>query len=328
MSLRSILILLLVTLLLPRLASAWNDTGHMTIALIAYRQLDDAQRQKIGQILKSHPHYDLYLASDRPDGVSEEEWAFLRAANWPDFVRPSRPRSAEGPKDKQITRYHHSDWHYIDLPVVPPAERKTIDTTKLPPPREPNVLTEIEANEKLLTAADTKPEDRAVALSWVEHLIGDVHQPLHSVSEYSNAFPGGDRGGNAQAVRADGAVINIHAFWDEALGTTDSFFEIDFLARDITTDPALAPSNLAELELDKKPADWARESRDAAMGMVYLNGRLRSVRSEAYNAREVVDEQVPALPASYTPNAHALAKRRVALAGYRLAAALKELLAK
>lgn len=328
MNFRHLLLFLVIPLLLPRLASAWNDTAHMTIALIAYRQLDDAQRQKVAQILKAHPHYDLYLSSNRPDGVSEEEWAFMRAANWPDFVRPNRPHSPEGPKDRQITRYHHSDWHYIDFPVVPPAERKTIDLTKLPPPREPNVLTAIADNEKLLSAPDTKPEDRAVALAWVEHLIGDVHQPLHAVSEFSNAFPGGDRGGNAQAIRADGAVMNLHAFWDDALGTSDSFYAIDFLCRQITEDPTLGRERLAELELDKKPPDWARESRDAAMAIVYLNGRLRSARYDAYTAREVVDEQVPALPPSYLSNAYMLAKRRAALAGYRLASVLKEVLPK
>ena len=68
--------------------AAWNDTGHMTVAEIAYRQLDDAQKQKVADILKQHPHYQLLLHAHVPEGVDADEWAFLKAATWPDFVRP------------------------------------------------------------------------------------------------------------------------------------------------------------------------------------------------------------------------------------------------
>ena len=74
----------------PNAALAWNETGHMTVALIAYRQLSDSQKQKVAEILKAHPHYKLRLNADLPDGVNADEWAFLRAATWPDRNRPPR----------------------------------------------------------------------------------------------------------------------------------------------------------------------------------------------------------------------------------------------
>src|SRR5690349_9220075 len=91
-------------------ARAWNYTGHMTVALIAYRQLDQAQQAQIGKILKSHPHYKRFLLGDRPADVSEGEWAFLRAAIWPDWVRPAAPGTGDRFKGPEITRYHNGGW--------------------------------------------------------------------------------------------------------------------------------------------------------------------------------------------------------------------------
>ena len=317
---------LVLPLLFPHFAAAWNDTGHMTIALIAYRQLDQSQRQQVAQILKAHPHYQIYLSANRPDGVSEDEWAFVRAAAWPDFVRPSRPGASTNPelfKGPEITRYHQGPWHYMDIPFVPPGDRKAINPTTLPAENGPNILTAIEQNEKGLAAKGGKPEDRAVALAWVEHLIGDIHQPLHATMEISTAFPAGDKGGNAQAVMANGMVINLHAYWDDALGTSDGYAAIDFLASEITDDPALAPGKLTEFQQHKQPKEWAEESYRYATALVYLNGRLRSARYDAYAAREITPDQVPPLPPSYAGNARDLSKRRAATAGYRLAAEIK-----
>ncbi|HTL29952.1 MAG TPA: S1/P1 nuclease, partial [Tepidisphaeraceae bacterium] len=89
MRLPSTLAVLFLVLIFPQLSLAWNETGHMTVALIAYRQLSDAQKQKIATVLRAHPHYKLYLAAKVPPGVSEDEWAFMRSATWPDFIRPA-----------------------------------------------------------------------------------------------------------------------------------------------------------------------------------------------------------------------------------------------
>ena len=72
--------ILLATILFPTISFAWNDTGHMTVALIAYRQLSDHQKQQIADLLKQHPHYALYLSAQAPQGVNVDEWAFIRAA--------------------------------------------------------------------------------------------------------------------------------------------------------------------------------------------------------------------------------------------------------
>jgi len=68
-------------------AFAWNDKGHMVVARLAWRQLTDKQRDQVIAILKKHPHYEEFLAAKKPDGFSEDEWVFMRAATWADWVR-------------------------------------------------------------------------------------------------------------------------------------------------------------------------------------------------------------------------------------------------
>ena len=312
------------TLLLPSRLLAWNDTGHMTIALIAYRQLNDAQRQKVADILRQHPHYKLFLTANVPEHVNADEWAFMRASTWPDFVRPSRAGTpGELFKGPEITHFHQGPWHYITINWAPPSERDKIDATTLPARQEPNILTALDGAMKQLKSPDTKPDDRAVALAWLEHLCGDVQQPLHACSMVSFQYPNGDKGGNDEAVRAGGNVMRLHAVWDDALGNSDSYVALDFLANLITEDPRLSPQKLTELQADRTFDSWAEESYQYAIAFAYLNGRLRTAPMAAYDRKELTYEQVPNLPPSYMENAHALAQRRVALGGYRLAEQIK-----
>lgn len=51
---------------------------------------------------------------------------------------------------------------------------------------------------------------------YLIHLVGDIHQPLHSVAMFSNEFPEGDQGGNKITVKApNGTSYNFHSFWDQ-----------------------------------------------------------------------------------------------------------------
>lgn len=328
MRLRSVMIVMVVVLsAFTNATRAWNDTGHMTVALIAYRQLDDATKAKVGALLKAHPHYTLYLSAYKPEGVAEDEWAFLRGAAWSDFIRPARPGSdAELYKGPEVTKFHQPYWHYITIPWVPPFERSKVNATTLPSRTEPNALTAMEAQSKVLADAGAKIEDRAVALTWLEHLIGDIHQPLHAANCWSSQYPQGDKGGNEMAVRTNGEAVRLHSYWDAALGTSDAYDAVAFLADEITSDPQLARDKLPELAKDTTFNSWIEESHRWAIALAYLNGRLKTVPWAALDAKQITVNEVPALPASYAGNARDLSKRRVALAGYRLADRISQLL--
>ncbi len=101
-------------LALPTRAPAWHKDGHMAVARIAWQQLDQKQKDWATRILKAHAHdgldhYQLFLTAGRPTRPGEEipvdEWAFARAAAWPDWVRdPRRETPAHTPEQSDAIR--------------------------------------------------------------------------------------------------------------------------------------------------------------------------------------------------------------------------------
>jgi hypothetical protein len=64
-------------------------------------------------------------------------------------------------------------------------------------------------NSKGLTA------ERALFARYLIHMVGDIHQPLHSVALFNHTFPKGDAGGNLLKIKLlNGSVENFHSFWD------------------------------------------------------------------------------------------------------------------
>lgn len=46
-------------------------------------------------------------------------------------------------------------------------------------------------------------------------MVGDIHQPLHSVALYNHTYPKGDAGGNLlKLVLLNKTIANFHSFWD------------------------------------------------------------------------------------------------------------------
>ena len=72
-----------------------------------------------------------------------------------------------------------------------------------------------EASKVLKNNIDKNTAERALYARYVVHLVGDIHQPLHSVVLYNATYPKGDIGGNAEKVIiVNGSTSNFHSFWD------------------------------------------------------------------------------------------------------------------
>jgi hypothetical protein len=292
------------------MAHAWNGTGHMTIAKIAYDHLKPAVRVRVNNLLLQQRDYGLWM-SEMPAGDTDKAlFAFEKAATWPDDIR--------GTPDSRPT------WHYVDIPIIAPDD--TPDPAALTVPT-PNAITQITAETALLTTPGVSESDRATALCWVEHLIGDIHQPLHASTYFSPMFPHGDKGGNAENLE-EGAVANdpveeeanphkLHAVWDDMLGNSHDPAVITKLAQGLET-PAYAPKTFPQLTRDTTPASWAQESNALARKYVYLNGTLPITESQG----DFGEEALATLPPGYLTQAHAVADRQIALAGLRLANSL------
>jgi hypothetical protein len=312
-----------------RPASAFNELGHCVIAKVAYDSLTDSQRDTVHNILKSHPHYAEYLAANLPVDVSPREWSFFRAATWSDWVRSNH-----------TTDYHKSEWHYINYPY----RLGQPDTSALPPPlpqdrhileRIPRAISTIKngaTNDLDLSNGLTIEQRRAVALCWLFHLIGDLHQPLHVVALIDDArFPAsshGDRGGNELAVVANGSrPLRLHSYWDGVLGRDASYSNVAAIVKSFTTDPPLSTNELAERRAVHDIQSWALESYQLAAQHVYLDGQLPIAPwKPTYNDPAApAAPEVPILKASVKANDRKISRQRLLLAGHRLADQLKQL---
>lgn len=310
----------LVTLAVrAELCLAWNSTGHEVVAQIAYDQLSDAAKAKIIAVLKNHPRLKQDLLLDAGNGEDPDLAMFLRAATWPDMVRyPTNPL--------QHTE-HHGKWHYVDYPfnldgVVGPQPVEDWDGTSDPA----NLLQAMQKMLSQLKDPQTTPDRQAIDLCWVEHLVGDVHQPLHAVSLYSKEYPTGDQGGNLDVVANPGDIIvgtpsiNLHSMWDDLEGLSLKPENIRAIADRIEKEEPADSVKDHLLPGDVKA--WAMESFELAKSVTYLNGTLPHITRDQATAG---DTPVPALPADYEKNAKAIADQRIGLAGYRLAAMLEEI---
>ncbi len=319
--------------LLPQApAFAWSYVGHLTVDKLAYDQLDDALKLRIAALLKAHPHYKTFLSIDRPEGVAEPEWAFLRAGYWPDWVRNMHPGVTPEP-----TAFNRPHDHYIDFPFIKSADKELFDEAKLQPDvTKDNIVAALERHAKVLSS-DAKDEEKAVSLCWLLHLIGDIHQPLHGTALFSRDYKNGDQGGNLIALAIDNKAYRLHWYWDSILDedaaadvTADQAKVYDHIKKvaEKLHDAAYKREKYADQLKSAKFIDWAKESFELAKTVVYCDGELKSDLAPKYPQPLKDAKDLPKAPEDYSKKAAEIGRRRVALAGYRLADRLKELLAK
>jgi hypothetical protein len=312
----------LTLLVLPASALGWNGRGHMTVAYIAYNRLSTSPsnnvRKRVDDLLKLNPYYGRWTqgvpAADR--GLV----AFMQASVWPDDIKQDTDyvgavecgglphRNGFDDKDR------HRDWHYLDIPF-------SLDGTALRQQCSPNALTVISAFRDRLSATSAPgvpdlDEEKAYDLTWLVHLVGDIHQPLHATQRFSAGDTNGDGGGNDYKISGftpDGAnfrVRELHGYWDNVLGVRQGTQSIRALANEATgrykPQPGETATDNAAVEA------WLNES--------FIIGR--------YYAHEIDRDKVgsadPAISAPYNFYAQHIARHRVAQAGYRLANLLNQ----
>ena len=160
-------LVLLTLAVLPLPANAWNIPGHMLSAAVAYQILQQENPSTIEKVkvLDKHPWYaNQWQARLQDVPVAAHVLVlFMQAARWPDDIRI---------RDKQ---YHRGPWHYINWPFKPDGQPASVQTRE---PEPVNILTAMAENEKVVRT-ETDSERKAIALAWLFHLVGDIHQPLH-----------------------------------------------------------------------------------------------------------------------------------------------------
>ena len=255
----------------PSPALAWGKTGHRVVAALADAQLSGLARAHIKEILGSAESLD-------------------EAANWPDEMR-SAPT--------QFWQKTATPWHYVTLNGV------LYDHA----PSEGDALEALQRYSATLRDRNASLADKQLALRFIVHLVGDLHQPLH-VGKCC------DKGGNEVKVKWFGRDLNLHSVWDSALVDEEqlSFTEMTAkLQRHTSNDDVIA-------WWDINPRDWISES-----------AQIRETVYPATPPRKAKGKKgEPALPElsySYVYKFTPVMEQRLKQAGVRLAAYLNAIYA-
>jgi hypothetical protein len=296
-------------------ARAWNETGHMVVAYIAYKHLSPQARQAVDRLLTMNPDIEAWKATLPPnwDDNAKRLAAFMYASTWADVIKSKDGYISDGehngnrpPTGPEASRnigyadkYRHQYWHFIDMPL-------SADGTATMAPPEPNAMTQLAI---LIDALKNPPSDeiRSYDLVWVAHIVGDLHQPLHTVSRFSKAHPAGDDGGNAVSLCHAPCRLNLHWFWDSALG---GFGLQEALAVGEQLDAMEPPAGGDVTDVKH----WINEGVEAAKQAVYAD----PISAESPTASVSLPNR------EYRMRARRLAEDRAILAGRRLARLLND----
>jgi hypothetical protein len=301
-------LVLLTLAVLPLPARAWNIPGHMLTGIIAYQILQQEKPQtieKVKAVLQKHPSYtNQWQARLQDVSAGDRDMVlFMQAARWGDDIRSN---------DKQ---QHRALWHYINWPFKPDGQPPTVQTRE---PDAVNILTAMAENQRIM-ASENDADRKAIALAWLFHLVGDIHQPLHTAQLFTVEYPQGDRGGNEICVRVtqSGQPMDLHRFWDGVITSSSNLTRLRNEATALRNRQEFQRSQLNELASTDFES-WAKESFEIAVKIAYRNGGRIGI-PKGGNMDCTMVAAAPVLPVGYVAIARRIADRRMILSGYRLA---------
>jgi hypothetical protein len=258
---------------------AWGGQGHRLVGLIAAERLTPIAKQRVAWLLDGRTLADV--------------------SSWADSITGEQVQT--------------SYWHYLNIPPEAAGYDRDRDCPKQPGAAAGSrndrwrdcIVDRIAYWEERLGNPKLDRADRAIALKFVVHFIGDLHQPFHAL--------GVGRGGNDIRVRVFGqsdcgddpakpSPCNLHSVWDSRLIARHNLDDRAYLA---SLKKVIAARNLASQPAGR-PAQWAEQSFRLAKDALVTND---TNIDEGYYRRHitVIDE-------------------RLALAGVRLAAELNGIL--
>jgi len=289
-----------LVLLTPTPSFAWHNQGHMMVAEVAWQHMGSGARCRAIWLLNSDKEYVRGLQNQT--AIAWRKALFVNAATWPDRIKAN----TSGFHDDSVKssnaalnvgygdKLRHKYWHFADFEVP---------NTGLHPVPTVNALERIKLFTVALSDPTTPKPLKAYDLAWLLHLVGDVHQPLHTADQYGSVFSrGNDAGGNGIPVDYPG-YEELHGFWDGAPGDAGngSVLKVAIQAADLLPAPPAADASISDVDT------WGQESYDLAVHQVYVPPVMLQSAATVTPTPE------------YVANAQAISRVRVALAGMRLA---------
>lgn len=246
------IVLFFCGLIFLNLAYAWNYSGHMVVAKIAYHHLSPQAKAEADRLTHL---FDKQYPQTR---------GFVASSIWADLIR-----------SHDIAVY--DEWHYINQPIFSSAEFALNENFAQPK----NVVWAISQSLRVLNSKRATDFEKAMFLRLLIHFVGDIHQPLHCTSFYSKSFPQGDKGGTLYPVISPHGN-NLHVVWDRGLGYFKRYTGKDRIARMAKAIEKKYPmENFRQQMKIDKPAQWANECYQLSKKRAYTIPE-KSVLSEQY----------------------------------------------
>lgn len=309
-----VLLFLGIAAFLVSSVAAWDDTGHKLTTYIAWEQMSPQAREKAVKILLSAPedsHLSVFYVQDSRSAAAKQRELFMIASTWADIVRDRNFKTRNA-------KYHRGNWHYLDT-----FWRETNGKAELVPELQSdkeNAIERLYAFDKVLRDASASDADKAIALAWILHIGGDIHQPLHDSARVTQYDPKGDQGGNRFMLSPKDATgddrVSLHWYWDSIVGRniprTGDACDSDYL-------PAIAQQMTKKYPFAKmqnrlrtgKFDEWQQEGFQIASTKLYpASLKFGEMPSE-----------------SYKKQAFEIAQEQIVLAGYRLGDMLNQIFA-
>ena len=249
------LIFIALSLTLSFQAYSWGQTGHRVTAQIAEDHLNRKATRMVKKLLGNVDMAEASTYSDEHRSNPSEFWK--KTAN---------------------------PWHYVNV-----HEGKVYE--KAPP--EGDAVTALEMFSKQLKSKESSIEEKQLALKFIIHIIGDLHQPFHSGTDI-------DRGGNWVKVTFFGEESNIHRVWDEHLIDNK---KLSYTEWSLWLNRKISRQNVKDWK-QTDPRVWIAESQKLRLGLYPKKPSI------------FFDYQYMAMP---------IIKQRLQMGGIRLATYLNDL---
>lgn len=296
--------LIFCTLLFSTSVFGWDETGHKITGYIAWQQMKPDVRESVIKILLAAPE-DSQIATfyvgqgTRTDETRKREF-FMLMAYWADIVRDRKFAT-------RYKSYNNGNWHYADAFWT----RKDGQIEYLAAPEDGGKALDQLKEFDAMIRGRANDSQKAVAIAWIEHLIGDLHQPLHTSARVTDLEPKGDQGGNLFLLTPQGTPRerqeNLHWFWDSIVmrsmpnnGNECDADYLDPIAQSIIKKHPFSQiqGRLAMGKFD----EWVKDSRTVAQNDVFSTDLKRfETPSDTYKKKALK-----------------VAEERLALAGYRM----------
>ena len=289
-------------------AFGWWCEGHEVVALIAENHLSPSTRAAVDKLLTAYPVDTPRFCKDSPN----DPMAF--ASTWADDAK---------------TIEHTAFWHFEDIPLGlkkgdPEAYCEPIGPSSNGAQRPGCILSALRYAVNVIHSDKEPDNEKATALRYLIHFMGDLHQPLHTTTN-------NDRGGNCTPVQffEDPKITNLHSVWDGMI------FSHDLAARDETLsqfaaelDQRFAADRAKWIKNAPQFDKWAWESHLLAQKVVYRD-LSPEPPTEPYDPKaDCAAESTKfgalhiKIASEYQGEAAPVVEEQLAKAGYRLAAVL------